>query len=151
MRAWPAIPMPTVRRSALVARPAAHLFALVNDVATYPRRFSWCVAAEVQSASETEVQARLDLRIAGFETWFSTHNRLFPPERIEMRLASGPFRRLEGTWHFHALDEAACKVELVLDFEPASRLLAPALAIGMLGLADRMVDDFVRVARTEAA
>jgi ribosome-associated toxin RatA of RatAB toxin-antitoxin module len=142
--------MPIVRRSALVNRPAAHLFALVNDVAAYPRRFTWCVAAEVQSASGEEVQARLDLRIAGFETWFSTRNRLFPPERIEMHLANGPFQRLQGTWHFRPLDESACKVELVLDFEPASRLLAPALALGMQGLADRMVDDFVRVARSEA-
>ncbi len=150
MRAWPAIPMPIVRRSALVPRPAAQLFALVNDVAAYPRRFAWCVAAEVQSADADEVQARLDLRIAGFDTWFSTRNRLFPPQRIEMHLASGPFRRLQGTWQFHVLGDAACKVELTLDFEPASRLLAPALLLGMQGLADRMVDDFVRVARSEA-
>ena len=34
----------------------------------------------------------------------------------------------------------------MLDFEPESRLLAPALVVGMQGLADRMVDDFVRVA-----
>ena len=41
---------------------------------------------------------------------------------------------------------ASCKVTLTLDFEPQSRLLAPALALGFQGLADRMVDDFVRIA-----
>ena len=41
---------------------------------------------------------------------------------------------------------AGCKVTLKLDFEPLSRLLGPALALGMQGLADRMVDDFVREA-----
>ena len=35
---------------------------------------------------------------------------------------------------------------LKLDFEPQSKLLAPAMSLGMQGLADRMVDDFVREA-----
>src|SRR3546814_19121228 len=65
---------------------------------------------------------------------------------IAMALRAGPFKRLEGHWRFHALDESACKVTLTLDFEPQSRLLAPAMALGFQGLADRMVDDFVRVA-----
>ena len=37
-------------------------------------------------------------------------------------------------------------MSLTLDFEPQNRLLAPALSLGMQGLADRMVDDFVRAA-----
>ena len=44
------------------------------------------------------------------------------------------------------LDVYKRQVMLRLDFEPQSRLLGPALAIGMQGLADRMVDDFVREA-----
>ena len=63
-----------------------------------------------------------------------------------MALRDGPFERLDGRWEFHALDESACKVTLTLDFEPRSRLLGPAMALGFQGLADRMVDDFVRVA-----
>ena len=62
------------------------------------------------------------------------------------QLRDGPFRRLQGRWEFHALDESACKVSLRLDFEPQNRLLAPALQLGIQGLADRMVDDFVREA-----
>ena len=63
-----------------------------------------------------------------------------------MALRDGPFARLLGRWEFHALDECACKVTLKLDFEPQSKLLAPAMSLGMQGLADRMVDDFVREA-----
>jgi ribosome-associated toxin RatA of RatAB toxin-antitoxin module len=63
-----------------------------------------------------------------------------------MRLRDGPFKRLEGRWQFHALDESACKVTLTLDFEPNSKLLGPAFVLGFQTLADRMVDDFVRVA-----
>ena len=39
--------MPEIVRSALVEHSAARMFALVNDIAAYPRRFDWCRAAEV--------------------------------------------------------------------------------------------------------
>lgn len=138
--------MPKIQRSALVEHSAARMFALVNDVEAYPDRFDWCLGADVLERSETRVTARLDLGLGGFHTWFTTQNTLAPPHHIDMELRDGPFRRLEGRWQFHALDESACKVSLVLDFEPHSLLLAPALSLGMQALADRMVDDFVRVA-----
>lgn len=138
--------MPVIVRTALVEHSAARMFALVNDIAAYPERFEWCHAAELVEQGEERVVARLDLGFAGFHTWFTTENTLSPPHHIEMSLRDGPFKRLQGHWRFHALDESACKVSLSLDFEPQSRLLGPALAIGMQGLADRMVDDFVREA-----
>lgn len=138
--------MPTIQRSALVSHSATRMFHLVNDIEAYPRRFGWCKAAQVIERDEVRVVARLDLQLAGFSTWFTTENVLAPPHRIDMRLHDGPFRRLDGHWQFQALDASACKVTLALDFEPVSRLLGPAMKLGMQGLADRMVDDFVRVA-----
>lgn len=138
--------MPIIQRSALVAHSAGRMFELVDDIQAYPRRFAWCRQAQVIERDARRVLARLDLRLAGFSTWFTTENTLHPPHHIDMRLHDGPFRRLQGRWQFHALDESACKVSLTLDFEPASRLLGPALKLGMQALADRMVDDFVRVA-----
>ena len=120
-------PMPEIRRSALVGHAAARMFALVNDVSAYPRRFAWCDRSEVLEAEPGRMVARLDLR-----------------------LVDGPFRALSGRWEFHALDESACKVTLTLVFEPMSRLLAPAMTLGFQALADRMVDDFVRVADRDA-
>ncbi|WP_374248921.1 type II toxin-antitoxin system RatA family toxin [Thermomonas sp.] len=138
--------MPIIQRSALVEHSTARMFALVNDVLAYPRRFDWCRQALVLEAGEGRLLARLDLGVGGFHTWFTTENLLSPPHHIDMALRDGPFRQLQGRWEFHALDECACKVLLRLEFEPLSRLLAPALQIGMQGLADRMVDDFVREA-----
>jgi ribosome-associated toxin RatA of RatAB toxin-antitoxin module len=122
------------------------MFSLVNDIAAYPRRFDWCEAAQVLETSEDRMVARLDLGMAGLRTWFTTENTLAPPHHIDMVLRDGPFRKLGGRWQFHALDESACKVTLTLDFEPNSKLLGPAFALGFQSLADRMVDDFVRVA-----
>lgn len=138
--------MPVIQRSALVEHSAAKMFRLVNDVAAYPARFDWCERAEVLEDTDTRVVARLDLGLGGLRTWFTTENALSPPHHIDMHLRDGPFRKLTGRWQFHALDESACKVTLTLDFEPQNRLLGPAMALGFQGLADRMVDDFVRVA-----
>jgi ribosome-associated toxin RatA of RatAB toxin-antitoxin module len=138
--------MTTIRRSALVEHSAARMFALVNDVAAYPRRFDWCDNAEILASGENRLVARLELGLGALRTWFTTENTLSPPHHIDMHLRDGPFKRLEGRWQFHALDESACKVSLTLEFEPQNRLLGPALAIGFQGLADRMVDDFVRAA-----
>jgi ribosome-associated toxin RatA of RatAB toxin-antitoxin module len=142
--------MPKIQRSALVEHSAARMFALVNDIAAYPRRFDWCESAQVLESDPTHVIARLDLGLGAIRTWFTTENTLSPPHHIDMQLRDGPFRRLTGRWQFHALDESACKVTLTLDFEPRSRLLAPAMALGFQALADRMVEDFVRVADTDA-
>ncbi len=122
------------------------MFSLVNDISAYPRRFDWCEGAEVLEAGDTRVVARLDLGLGGISTWFTTENTLSPPHHIDMTLRDGPFRKLAGRWQFHALDESACKVSLTLDFEPNNRLLGPAFVLGFQRLADRMVDDFVRVA-----
>ncbi len=138
--------MPIIQRSALVEHSANRMFSLVNDIAAYPRRFDWCDAAYVLEADETKVVARLDLGLVGLSTWFTTENTLAPPHHIDMVLRDGPFKRLKGRWQFHALDESACKVTLTLDFEPSSRVLGPAFVLGFQSLADRMVDDFVRVA-----
>ena len=138
--------MPVILRSALVEHSTARMFALVNDVAAYPQRFEWCREAQVLEQAEDRLVARLDLGIGGFHTWFTTENALSPPHHIDMALRDGPFRRLDGRWEFRALETAACKVTLRLEFEPQNRLLGPALALGMQSLADRMVDDFVREA-----
>ncbi|QDH69985.1 type II toxin-antitoxin system RatA family toxin [Marilutibacter alkalisoli] len=138
--------MPIINRSALVEHSARRMFDLVNDVATYPHRFDWCRAAEIIAVDDERLVARLDLGLGALSTWFTTENTLSPPHHIDMKLVDGPFRRLSGRWQFHALDESACKVSLTLDFEPSMKLLTPAFTLGFQGLADRMVNDFIRVA-----
>jgi ribosome-associated toxin RatA of RatAB toxin-antitoxin module len=141
--------MTQIARSALVRRSASHMFDLVNEVEAYPRRFSWCEDAHVMKRSDTEMLARLDLKMGALRTTLTTRNSLLRPERIELQLVEGPFSRLSGHWQFTALAEDACKVTLNLNFDTAGRLLGSALALAFTGLADRMVDDFVREAQRE--
>ena len=138
--------MTKIHRHALVRHSAARMFGLVNDVASYPRRFAWCERARVLEQDDTHMLARLELRVAGMPVAFTTRNTLETPTRIGMQLVDGPFSSLEGQWRFHSLAEDACKVSLDLDFEVAGKLVGSALAIAFGSLGDRMVDDFCREA-----
>jgi len=135
----------------LVMQPAEAMYALVADVEAYPRRFGWCTGAEVMAQGDNTMKARLDLQLAGFKTWFVTHNTLEPGRTMDMQLADGPFKQLHGRWEFKPLSDTASKVSLLLEFEPTSSLLGPVIKLGLQSLADRMVDDFVRIAAAEAA
>ena len=139
--------MTRVVRSALVRSSAQTMFDLVNSVECYPRWFSWCEGASVLASDDSGVIARLHVRIAGLRTEFTTRNALDPGRSITLNLVEGPFRALSGRWEFTALAEQVCKVALTLDFEVAGRWVGSALASGFSGLADRMVDDFVREAK----
>lgn len=135
-----------IRRSAIVRHTPEQMFDLVNDVAAYPTRFAWCSAAHLVEQHADSLVARLDLRMAGITQSFTTRNAMQRPSRIEMQFVDGPFKTLHGNWSFSPLGDAGCKVALALDFETSSRLLGAALQVGLKGLADRMVDDFCRVA-----
>ncbi len=122
------------------------MYTLVNDVASYPRRFTWCEDSDEIEKSGAHMLARLDLKVAGLSISFITRNSLTPPTRIALQLVDGPFSEFKGLWIFHSLAEDACKVSLTLDFKVASKLIGSAMALGFQGLADRMVDDFCREA-----
>ncbi len=136
--------MNVIDRSALVPYSAAAMYALVNDIAAYPRFLDGCVGAEVISADETMVVARLDLAKGGMRYSFTTRNRLLPPERVELTLVEGPFDHFRGHWQFTALGDAACKVALHLEFEMAGRLRKLALRALFNGVANHMVDALVK-------
>ena len=138
--------MTQIHRHALIRHSAARMFGLVNDVASYPRRFSWCESSEVIESSDTHMLARLDIRVAGMRISFTTRNALEYPHRIKLALQEGPFSEFSGEWVFHALDEDASKISLAMDFEVQNKLIGSALAIGFQSLADRLVDDFCREA-----
>lgn len=131
----------------LIARPVLPVFDLINEVEGYPAQFDWCRDARVLERDGEDLVARLDLHYGGFNSAFTTRNRVSRPERIELQLVEGPFSELRGSWSFTALGKAGCRIELELDFDFAGRWIGSALAMGFQGLADRMVEDFSRAAR----
>jgi ribosome-associated toxin RatA of RatAB toxin-antitoxin module len=143
--------MTRVERSALVAYPAEQLFALVADIERYPQFLPWCRAARIDHREGDEVQATLEIDFHGLRQRFSTRNTEEAPRSITLALVSGPFKRLSGLWRFTALGEAACKVELTLEYEFGSLLLSRMVGPVFGRIANTMVDAFVKRAAQVAA
>lgn len=136
--------MATVARNALVPYRAAEMFSLVNDIESYPRFLPWCRTTRILSRNADEVQASIEIARGPVEKWFSTRNRLQQDKMIEIRLLDGPFRRLEGYWHFQDLGERACKVTLNLEFEFGNPILRLAIGPVFSQIANSLVDSFCR-------
>jgi len=136
--------MSIVGRSALVNHSAQQMFALVSEIESYPRFLPWCDRARVSERGQGRTVATLRINFRGLKEEFTTENRDLPNERIEMRLVSGPFRSLEGSWRFTPLSDTACKVELDLRYEIASTLLARLVGPVFDEIANSLVDAFAR-------
>jgi ribosome-associated toxin RatA of RatAB toxin-antitoxin module len=136
--------MKRVARSAIVPHSAAEMFALVEDIESYPRFLPWCVAAQVKSRNPDSTVATLSIGMRGVNQSFTTRNSSRPPEAIDLELVEGPFRRFAAAWRFQALGDRACKVEFSMEFEFASRVLAALLQPLFEHIADSMVDAFTR-------
>lgn len=136
--------MATINRSALVRYTPAQMFALVDDIETYPQFLPWCRDARVLSRDEDEVKATLELAKGSVRKSFTTCNRLQHNKMIEVRLVEGPFKHLEGFWRFDNLEGEASKVSLDLDFEFSSRLVSMAIGPIFHQMANSLVDAFVR-------
>ena len=136
--------MKRVVRSAIVPHSAARMYALVEDIESYPRFLPWCVGADVKSRSPGTTLATLSLGMRGVKQSFTTQNTNRPPGAIDMKLVEGPFRRFSAGWRFEALGENACKVEFSMEVEFASRAVATLLQPLFERIGDNMVDAFTR-------
>ena len=140
--------MPTVRKSAIVPCTCEQMFALVEDIESYPAFLPWCSGTEVFERTEALTRARLDVSYHGLKTHVATRNRKQAPDRIELAFEEGPFERFGGEWHFSPLGDAGCKVELMLDYDFSSKALATLLGPLFGDIADTMVESFVRRAES---
>ena len=108
--------MRSVRRKQRVPYSSEQMFDLVDDIERYPDFLPWCRNARVTRRTEEQVEATVEVGLRGVRKSFSTRNRLERPERIDIQLISGPFRRLEGAWSFLETEQG-CEIALALDFE----------------------------------
>ena len=139
--------MRQISRHALVPFTPAQMFALVEDVATYPQFLPWCRSAQVIERSPQEVIARLQVHKGPLHTHFTTRNRLEPPTLIALNLVEGPFRTLEGEWRFSPIADQGTRVSLTLKFAFANPVNAWLLEPVFEHTCNSLVDAFVARAR----
>lgn len=133
-----------VDRSALVAYSAQTMYSLVEDIASYPQFLPWCGGAEYSAREPGRSVATLHIDFHGLKNQFTTENTHESGARIEMKLVSGPFRSLNGSWSFTDLGKEGCKVALSLRYQFKSALLERAVGPVFRQIADSLVEAFVR-------
>jgi len=135
--------MALVEKSMLVSYSAAQMFALVDDVESYPQFLPWCGGASVSSLDGVVVHATVDINYHHIKQSFTTENIRLTPHRIDMTLKDGPFQHLDGCWQFMPLSDSACKIAFCLHYEFSSKLLEKVIGPIFHYIANSFVDAFI--------
>lgn len=139
--------MAEVRQSVLVPYSAARMFELVDTVERYAEFLPWCAGSEVLQRGDDELLAVLQVNFRGIKQQFSTRNARSAPTDIHIQLIEGPFKSLDGRWHFKDFGTAGSKVEFELHWEFSSRMLSTLAGPVFNHIANTMVEAFVTRAR----
>jgi ribosome-associated toxin RatA of RatAB toxin-antitoxin module len=139
--------MADVKKQVLVEFTPVQMFDLVDRCEDYPLFLPWCGGTEVHARSEKVTVATLHINYHGLKAHFSTQNEKLAPVKMLIRLREGPFRHLDGNWHFTPLGDKACKIEFNLHYEFSNKLLEKALGPVFNHIANTFVDSFVKRAQ----
>ena len=139
--------MKTVHKSVLIWYSAEEMYALVTDVARYPEFLPWCDKSRVVAQDEAGMTAEVGLAFGGLHQSFTTRNTHVPGRSVQLKLVSGPFSNLDGTWKFNPVGEAgerACRVELDLSYGFSNFALQALVGPVFDKIASTLVEAFVK-------
>ena len=139
--------MKTVQKSVLIWYSPQEMFDLVTSVQQYPQFLPWCDHTRVLEQDDSGMLAEVGIALSGIRQSFVTRNLHEPGRRVQMQLVKGPFSRLDGDWHFHAVGDGsqrAARVELLLHYGFDSATLSKVVGPVFDRIAASMVDAFVK-------
>ena len=98
------------------------VFTLASDIGDYPNFIKFISAVRIKEEHIHKgiriLLAEVRIRYQFIRERFSTHVHLNAQERtVEVKLARGPFRKLNNSWRIHALDDGSSFVEFKVDYE----------------------------------
>jgi ribosome-associated toxin RatA of RatAB toxin-antitoxin module len=135
--------MAQVQKTVLINHSASRMYALVDDVKKYPEFLPWCGGVDLIKQDESSTIATLHIAYHGLNQKFTTENHKTFPSLMEIKLKDGPFKHLEGVWRFIELNEHACKVEFMLNYEFTNIIIEKIIAPVFSHIANTFVDGFV--------
>ena len=136
--------MALVEKSVLLSFSAEQMFALVDNVAEYPQFLPWCGGTSVTVLDENRIKATVEINYHHVKQSFTTENVRVEPRRIDITLINGPFKHLDGSWHFIALSPSACKIEFRLNYEFSNKLLEKVVGPVFHYIASTFVEAFIK-------
>ena len=139
--------MKTVNKSVLIWYSAEEMYALVTDVARYPEFLPWCDKSRVVEQNDAGMTAEVGLSFGGIRQSFTTQNTHVAGRSVQLKLVSGPFSNLDGTWKFMPVGEEgerACRVELDLSYGFSNFALQALVGPVFDKIASSLVEAFVK-------
>lgn len=130
---------------------AAQMYALVADVAHYPKFLPWTAAARIRSVEDMGdhqvMLADLVISFKVFRERFGSKVTLWPAsQRIDTEYLDGPFSHMQSRWQFKDV-EGGCEVQFYVDFAFRNRLLQGAAGLFFNEAMQRVVRSFERRAK----
>ena len=125
--------MPTHSETKTLPYTAEQMYALVADVAAYPKFLPWCAAARIRSRTpEGNAELMLADLVISFKVFrerFGSKVLLHPNEKsIDTEYLDGPFKFLKSTWDFKDV-EGGCDVSFFVDFEFKNAILQGIIGV----------------------
>lgn len=139
--------MAEIERSALVEYSANQMFELVDNVEEYPKFLPWCGGASSEPQDEVTTHATVKINYHHIKHSFTTKNKRFPPELIEMSLLDGPFKHLDGHWQFIPISENTCMIKFRLNFTFSHKILEKLVGPVFHKIANSSVESFIERAK----
>ncbi|MFN3662659.1 type II toxin-antitoxin system RatA family toxin [Yoonia sp.] len=140
--------MPQHSETRILPFDADQMYALVGDVANYPKFLPWTAAARIRSTTDhgdhIVMLADLVISFKVFRETFGSQVTLWPDiRRIDTAYLDGPFKHMESQWNFRDVD-GGCEVSFFVDFEFRNRLLQGAAGMFFNEAMQRIVRAFER-------
>lgn len=136
--------MAMVKKSVLIEHSSQQMFDLVDRVEDYPQFLPWCSLTRCIFRDDTRTIATLHINYRSVKSHFTTENNKESPSSMNITLVDGPFRRLDGMWHFKPLAAHACKIEFQLSYEFSSKMFEKVIGPVFSQIANTFVDAFVK-------
>lgn len=107
--------MPDVSSSRIVNYPAEKIFCAVMDITSYPQVLTYIRAIRVlrEDGNVTDARVQVGLPLLNFS--YDCRITSTPFKRIDIKLLSGPLRKLDASWQFKPLGESQTEVTYSLD------------------------------------
>jgi len=140
--------MPTHSETKFLPYSPEQMYALVADVAQYPKFLPWCAAARITRTTKGEecdvMEADLVISFKVFREKFASRVTLWEKEmRIETEYIDGPFRYMKSDWAFAKAD-GGVEVEFHVDFEFRNAILQSVIGLVFNDAMQRVVRAFER-------
>lgn len=143
--------MSTHSETRILPYSAAQMYALVADVANYPKFLPWTAAARIRSVEDKGdhqvMLADLVISFKVFRERFGSKVTLWPAkQQIDTEYLDGPFSHMQSRWHFADVN-GGCEVQFFVDFAFRNRLLQGAAGLFFNEAMQRVVRSFERRAK----